>query len=130
CAEAGLPLLLAGRAPPGRWPARLPDLRSRLAATAWAGLQPPGDALLAALFAKLLADRQLALEPATQGFLLARLPREGAALREAAARLDRASLAAGRRLTRAAALAALSGLVDDGSETTASATLPVPGPLL
>jgi chromosomal replication initiation ATPase DnaA len=129
CAEAGVPLLLAGRAPPSRWAVRLPDLRSRLAATPFAALHPPGDALLAALLAKHLADRQLVLDPGLQAFVLARLPRKAAAMGEAAARLDRAALAAGRRLTRAAALAALGDLMRDGSETSAETTLP-PAPAL
>lgn len=112
CAEARAPLLLAGRAPPARWHALPPDLRSRLAATAQAALLPPSDALLEAVFAKRLADRQLLLDPALRAWILARLPREAAAVGEAAARLDRASFGL-RRLTRAAAGAALSGLFGD-----------------
>ncbi len=113
CAEHGAPLLLAGRLPPPRWHARPPDLRSRLAATAQAALGAPSDALLEAVFAKHLADRQLALDPGLRGWILARLPREAAAMGEAAARLDRASIGR-RRLTRPAAEAALSGLFGDG----------------
>jgi len=64
CAERGLPLLLAGREPPARWPVALPDLRSRLRATAVAAVRPPEDALLAALLRKHFADRQLRLDPA------------------------------------------------------------------
>lgn len=113
CAERGAALLLAGRQPPSRWHPRPPDLRSRLAATAQAALGPPSDALLEAVFAKHLADRQLALDPGLRGWILARLPREAAAMGEAAARLDRASFGR-RRLTRPAAEAALSGLFGDG----------------
>jgi chromosomal replication initiation ATPase DnaA len=114
-AASGLPLLLAGRAPPGHWRVALPDLASRLRATTAVELAQPSDALCRALLARHLAERQLALPPALAEWLLLRLPREAAAIAEAVARLDRASLAAGR-LTRAAAAAALAGLMqaDDG----------------
>jgi chromosomal replication initiation ATPase DnaA len=99
-AEARVPVLLAGRAPPARWDFALPDLVSRLRALTSVALQAPDDALLRALLARLLADRQLVVAEPVQEFLLARLPRTGAALREAAARLDQASLASGGRVTR------------------------------
>jgi chromosomal replication initiation ATPase DnaA len=102
-AEARVPVLLAGRAPPARWDFALPDLVSRLRAITSVALQTPDDALLRALLARLLADRQLVVSEPVQEFLLARLPRTGVALREAAARLDHASLASGGRVTRAMA---------------------------
>lgn len=116
CAEGRLRLLLAAREAPARWPVRLPDLLSRLRGMAAAAVRPPGEALLGALLAKHFADRQLRVEPALQAWLLERLPREAAAIAEAAARLDRAALAAGGRLTRALARAALSGLPGFGGE--------------
>lgn len=126
-AESRLPLLLAGRDAPSRWRLALPDLRSRLAASGLAMLDEPSDALLAALLAKQLSERQLALDPALVSAVLRVLPRSAAAVAEAAGRLDRASLAAGRRLTRAQALAALGPLLaaDDGSVTDAPS--PIPG---
>jgi chromosomal replication initiation ATPase DnaA len=102
-AEAGVPVLLAGRSPPARWEFALPDLVSRLRAVTSVGLQAPDDDLLRRLLARLLADRQLVVAEPVQAFLLARLPRTGAALREASVLLDRASLAAGGRVTRAMA---------------------------
>jgi chromosomal replication initiation ATPase DnaA len=116
-AEAGAPLLLAAREPPARWPTRLPDLASRLRATLAVGIAAPGDALLEALLAKQLADRQLRVAPEVQAFLLARLPREAAAVAGAVAALDAAALAAGATITRPFAgrvLAALFG-EDDAS---------------
>ncbi|TCZ64347.1 P-loop NTPase family protein [Roseicella aquatilis] len=107
CADRGQALLLAGRAAPARWPVTLPDLRSRLRAMTAVAVQPPGDALLAALLRRHFRLRQLRVEDGVQGWLLARLPREAAAMAEAAARLDRAALAAGGRVTRALARAAL-----------------------
>jgi len=49
-----------------------------------------------------------------QAYLLARLPRWGAALREAAVLLDRASLAEGRRVSRAMAGAVVAAMTGDG----------------
>ena len=102
-AERQYPVLLAGRLPASRWPVVLPDLRSRLRATVSVELGQPDDALLRALLARLLAERQLAVSAAVQDWLLLRLPRNGADLREAAARLDRAALAAGRGVSRSLA---------------------------
>jgi len=100
CAERGEFLLLTGRAPPARWAVALPDLASRLRATQATGLAGPGDDLLRALLAKHFADRQLLVPADLPAWLLARLPREAAAVAEVAARLDRAALALGRRVTR------------------------------
>ena len=106
-AEAGEPVLLAGRAPPARWNVQLPDLASRLRATAAVEIRPAEDSLLRALLSRLLAERQIAVPEAVQDWLLARLPRTPAAVREAAARLDRAALAAGRPIGRIVAAAVL-----------------------
>ncbi len=101
--EARLPLLLAGRAPPAHWVAALPDLASRLRATTAVRLEAADDTLLRALLARLFAQRQLAVPAPVQEYLLARLPRDGASLREAVARLDHAALAAGIGVGRALA---------------------------
>ena len=94
CAEAGRPLLLAARTPPARWPTGLADLASRLRALTIAEIRAPDDGLLRALLARLLAERQLAVTEPVQDWLRLRLPRTPAAMREAAARLDRAALVA------------------------------------
>ncbi|MDA8253677.1 MAG: chromosomal replication initiator DnaA, partial [Rhodospirillales bacterium] len=118
---------LAGRTPPARWPVALPDLASRLRATAAVEIRPAEDELLRALLARLLAERQIAVSEAVQAWLLARLPRTPAAVREAAARLDRAALAAGGPISRAVAAAVLSemGAADSPPE---SAAPPPPSP--
>jgi chromosomal replication initiation ATPase DnaA len=100
--EAGRRVLLAAREAPSRWPTRLPDLASRLRAISAVAVEAPGDAMLRALLARLLAER-LAVPQAVQDWMLLHLPRHPAALREAAARLDRAALAAGGAVTRALA---------------------------
>ena len=109
-AARGLPLLLAGRAAPARWPVALPDLASRLAATAAVEIGEPSEALIEALLARETAERQIRLPEATRAWLLRHLPREARAVRAAARRLDRLSLALGRPPSRALARAALSDL--------------------
>lgn len=105
--EARQPVLLAARTPPARWDIRLPDLASRLRAITAIEIRPPGDGLLQALLARLLADRQLQLPQALQDWLLRRLPRTPAVLREAVARLD----TAGGRIDRSLAVEVLADLI-------------------
>ena len=92
-AEAGLPVLLAGRTAPSRWPVELADLASRLRAMTAVAILPAEESLLRALLARLLAERQMAVPEGLQDWLRLRLPRTPAAMREAAARLDHADLA-------------------------------------
>jgi chromosomal replication initiation ATPase DnaA len=98
--DGALPVLLAARAPPTRWAVQLADLASRLRAVTAVAIAPPEEPLLRGLLVRLLLDRQLGADPPVLDWLLVRLPRSAAALREAAARLDRASLAAHRRIDR------------------------------
>lgn len=95
-AEGGA-LLLTARHAPGDWPLTLPDLQSRMQATATAHLQPPDDALLAALLVKLFADRQLGVDPALVAYLVDRMERSFAAAQALVAALDREALATGRK---------------------------------
>jgi chromosomal replication initiation ATPase DnaA len=115
-AEDRLPVLLAGRDPPARWPVRLPDLASRLRAMQAVGILHPEESLLRSILARLLAERQIAVPEAVQDWLLLRLPRDGAALSEAAARLDRAALADGSGITRQLAAAVLNDMASGGSD--------------
>jgi chromosomal replication initiation ATPase DnaA len=114
-AAAGTALLLSARLPPARWPVGLPDLVSRLRAITAVEIRPPEDSLLRALLARLLSDGQLSMPSGVQEWLLLRLPRTAAALREAVARLDRAQLATGRAITRGLA-AAIVAEMDDPAE--------------
>ncbi len=98
--EARLPVLLAARTPPARWLLCLPDLASRLRAATSVQILPPDDSLLRALLLRLLSDRQLGVRPEVQEWLLLRMPRSPAALRDAVARLDHAAMAAGGAVTR------------------------------
>jgi chromosomal replication initiation ATPase DnaA len=106
--ERRLHLLLASRVAPSHWSVNLPDLSSRLRALSAVEIRPPSDDLLATLLVRLIADRQLAVPPPLQKWMLLRLPRSPAALREAIARLDRESLISGMAITRTLAVRALS----------------------
>lgn len=91
-------LLLTSDRPPARWGIRLPDLASRMEATAVVRLEAPDDALLEALLAKQFADRQLFPAPGVLAWVARRIERSHAAAAVAVAALDRASLAEGRRV--------------------------------
>ncbi len=112
-AERGFLTLLAGREAPARWPLTLPDLISRVRAALSIGLTAPDDALLQALFLRLVSDRQLQVPDQVRQWVLLHLPREAGVLREAVARLDRAAMAAGGRITRALAMDVLADLAAD-----------------
>jgi chromosomal replication initiation ATPase DnaA len=109
--EAGAPVLLAARVAPARWPVRLPDLASRLRAITAVEIRPAEDSLLRSLLLRLLSDRQLGMSEPLQEYLLRRLPRSPAALREAAARLDHAALAVGGGITRPITVAVLADML-------------------
>ncbi|KIN61689.1 Chromosomal replication initiator, DnaA [Sulfitobacter noctilucae] len=103
----GHSLLLTGTADVAQWGLALPDLVSRLMGTTTVTLHAPDDALLSAVLVKLLADRQLTPKPALIPYLLGRMDRSFAAAIDLVARLDAASLAQKRPITRALAAAVL-----------------------
>jgi chromosomal replication initiation ATPase DnaA len=109
-AEAGLPVLLTARRPPARWDTALPDLASRLRAATAVEIRPAEDSLLRNLLASQLAERQLRVDDAVQDWLVARLERTPAAIRDAVDRLDAASLATSGRFTQRQAASVLHGL--------------------
>lgn len=116
-AEARHPVLLASRAPPARWNVALADLESRLRATASVEVGAPDETLLATMLASLLAERQVAVAPAVQAWLLRRLARTPAAVRDAVERLDRAALATGGGVNRAIAAKVLAEMEEpDGRD--------------
>ncbi len=102
-AERGQPLLITAASPPRDWGLHLPDLISRMQACALTRLEPPDDPLLAAVLAKLFADRQIVVGPTLIPYLLGRMDRSFAAARDLVAQLDIKSLAMGRPITRALA---------------------------
>lgn len=96
-AEEGA-LLLTARQAPSLWPLTLPDLKSRMAATATATLQRPDDALLTALLVKLFADRQLSVQPRLISYLVGRMERSFAAAQHLVTALDARALSSGRKI--------------------------------
>lgn len=122
--EAGLPVLMAGRTPPARWPVRLPDLASRLRAITAVEIRPPDDELLPALLARLLADRGLRLPDPVRDWLVLRLPRTAAALADAVARLDAVSLDTHRTITVPLAREVLAELISEPDEISGTAPPP------
>jgi chromosomal replication initiation ATPase DnaA len=98
--EATQPVLMTARLPPARQPIKLADLASRLRASEAVEIRGPEDELLAMLLTRLAAERQLSLTIPVRNFLLTRLPRTAAMLREAVARIDHATLARGVKISR------------------------------
>ena len=103
-------LLLTGQRPPARWPVRLPDLASRVRATALATLEPPDDDLLAAVLGKLFADRQIVPPADLAPWLVSRMERSFAAAQTLVVAIDRQALASRRRVSKGLAAQVLDNL--------------------
>jgi len=101
------PLVMIADHPPPAWQITLPDLASRIAATPQVGIAEPDDALIGALIAKLLGDRGIIAPPELADFLVPRIERSYVAVQNVVDTLDRAILANRKRMTLAAAKAAL-----------------------
>ncbi len=97
--EGGYVLLTSTR-PVASWPVALPDLRSRLQALPEATILPPDDALLRGVLVKHFADRQIAVSEAIISFILVRMPRSMAALRQIVQEIDSRALAGKVEITR------------------------------
>jgi len=111
-AEARVLLLLTARLAPAIWQIGLPDLASRVRSSAHVAIGPADEPLLRTLLVRLASDRQLIIPSALADFMLLRLPRTQAAVREAVARLDRVSMAAGGHPNRALAAAVIAEISD------------------
>ena len=105
--EYQLPLLMAAQDPPTRWPVRLPDLQSRLRATASVAIDQAEEYLLYRLFLRLLAERQLVVPHQIVMWLLYRMPRQARAVCDCVALLDQMAIAEGGVVTRALAVRVL-----------------------
>jgi chromosomal replication initiation ATPase DnaA len=105
-------LLLTAALPPSRWAIALPDLRSRLLAIPTIAVLPPDEGLIGAILVKLFADRQIRVPEDVLTYLLSRIDRSFAAAGSVVERLDRAALAAGRRITVPLARQVLEGIAE------------------
>jgi chromosomal replication initiation ATPase DnaA len=92
-------LLLTAEKPVAQWSLQLADLRSRLAALPAVAMLPPDDALIEAVMIKQFSDRQLRVGPDVIAYLVPRLERSLAAVRDVVTSLDRAALAERRAVT-------------------------------
>jgi chromosomal replication initiation ATPase DnaA len=99
--EDGCSILFTSVHPLESGMAGLPDLASRLRTVTSAKLNAPDDALIAAVFVKLFADRQVAVDQDLIAYLLPRMERSLGSARELVAKIDAAALAAGKPATRA-----------------------------
>lgn len=109
---AGGRLLITATTPPRDWGLILPDLQSRMQAAALTRIEPPDDALMAAVLIKLFADRQINVPPNLIPYLVQRIERSIDAARDVVAKLDGLALALGRPVTRALAAAYLAPRLD------------------
>ena len=96
-------VLITAREPPTALQIELRDLRSRLRAVPTVSLLPPDDQLFRALIVKFCADRQLTVDETVVSYLVTRIERSYAAVRQAVELLDTEALRLGRPVTRALA---------------------------
>lgn len=96
-------VLMSARPPARDWGVALPDLASRLGACAHVALAAPDDALLAAVLAKLFADRQVVVSDRLIPYLLPRMERSLAEAQRLVAQLDAEALSRGKPIGRALA---------------------------
>lgn len=101
------PILMTARSDPAAWPLHTRDLASRLRGAESVAIEPPDDELIAALFVKHCADRQLAIEAPALKAALPRVERSYAFVRDVVAELDRETLSEQRPLTRGLVLRTL-----------------------
>ena len=103
---AGLPggrLLLTARSRPGLWPAGLPDLASRLRALTVAELGPPDDVILEGVLRKFFRERNIRPYGDVYPYLVRRMERSVPVALALVERLDEASDAEHRPVSRALA---------------------------
>lgn len=97
--ESGGHILFTAATPPRDWNVALPDLKSRLLAAPAAAVGSPDEQTMAVVLAKLFSDRQLFVTQDVVQFILARIERSFAAMRDVADEVDRRALAEKRAVT-------------------------------
>ena len=97
--EKRRPLILVVDAPPPAWVVRLPDLRSRLAATPVVRIEEPDDDLVGQLIEKLCHIRGLAAPPELIRYLVPRIERSYFGVHRAIDALDELAYEQRQRLT-------------------------------
>jgi chromosomal replication initiation ATPase DnaA len=90
--ERGGSLLFLACTPPARWRVNLRDLTSRLNALPAIAIHRPDDALLLLVMRKLFSDIQVSFQETWGHYLLRRIPRSFASVRETVMRINQESL--------------------------------------
>ena len=111
--QPGGGLLLTSRTAPGGWPARLPDLRSRLNALPVAEIGPPDDAILEGVLRKFFRDRNIRPLDDVFPYLVRRMERSVPVALALVEKLDEASDTEHRPVSRALARQ----ILEEGAET-------------
>lgn len=115
--SGGGALLLTGRDPPGSWPVRLRDLRSRLLSVAVEALDEPDEALLTGVLARLCKARFIKLSDKAATYLAQHMERSFAAAHAVVEALDRAHTRGSRPISVPVAARALRSLGMDVPDT-------------
>ena len=110
-AEGGRLLVTATRAP-NYWGLTLPDLASRMQGTTVARIDEPDDALLAAMLVKHFDDHQIVVPHTLIPYLVKRIERSAAAVRDIVNALDTASLSERKPVSQKLAARVLDNLDD------------------
>ncbi|MGH7022367.1 MAG: HdaA/DnaA family protein [Caulobacteraceae bacterium] len=98
-ADGGASLLITGRTAPATWPARLPDLRSRLKALTVVGMEPPDDFVLLGVMKKLFSERNIKPGTGVADYIIRRVERSAPALQDLVRRIDERAGAERREVT-------------------------------
>lgn len=117
-------ILFTARRAPLTWSVTLPDLASRVQASATVALNAPDQGLLSAVLVKLFADRQVRVSPALVGYLVSRMERSLAMAGHLVARLDERALAQGGAINRALAAEVLDNLPPRPQDLSSSRHIP------
>jgi len=122
--QPGAGLLLTARTAPATWPTSLPDLRSRLNALHVAELGPPDDELLEGVLQKFFRERHIRPSDDIFPYLIRRMERSVPVALALVEKLDEASDAEQRSVSRALARQILEE--DDGTPDLFAARLAEP----
>lgn len=97
--ENGTFIMLSMDLPPAHQDIQLPDLASRLRASAQASVYEPDDTAIQGVMIKLMHDRQMQITPDVVHYILPRIERSYTVVRRLVEQLDAASLSEKRAIT-------------------------------
>jgi chromosomal replication initiation ATPase DnaA len=97
--ERGGHILAAASTPPAQWAFQLRDLESRLKAAPAVAIGAPDDTLMAIVLTKLFSDRQIFVPQEVVSFMVPRLTRTFAAMRDMVDTIDRKAMVEKRAVT-------------------------------